>query len=89
MRPEIYVLDTLRIELCRLKQEDRTEIHYAKNNENNQVCKDRWERIRCLEQTIILLESNIKYGRFMNLFNEFDAKDGYMPFKDAPYKTIS
>lgn len=52
MSSEHYIIETLEIELFRLKQEDRTEIHYTKRNENNQVSKDRWEIINGLEKAI-------------------------------------
>lgn len=74
---EFYVIETLKIELYRLKQEERSETHYCKSNENNQVSKDRWQHINGLEKAIIYLEKLVKEGRRWKDGNQFNSVDNF------------
>lgn len=87
-RVEYYIIDTLAIEYYRLIQEERTEIHYSKPNENNQVVKDRHEKINALALAINFLENLAKHKRYWSEYNQFDDNNNYNPFKNIPYTGI-
>lgn len=72
MKPTYYVSETLDIERFRLLQEQRIETHYNKSNENAQVIKDRYERIKSLEASARFLEYLNKQGVDIEKLNSVD-----------------
>ena len=76
---EQYVIQTLEIELNRLRYEDRSKVHYASTNENNEVPKGRWERIHALEKAIIFHKKLVKEGKRWYDGNQFNDTRTFWP----------
>lgn len=73
MGPEQYIIETLEIELNRLKFEDRSTVHYSARNENNQVCSDRWARMEALRKAIRFHERLVFEQKTWAKSNEFNG----------------
>lgn len=77
MSVENYIIETLEIELNRLKYEERNSTHYTSMNENSQVPKDRWTRIHALEKAVVFHKKLRGEGKPWSKGNQFNDTDRF------------
>lgn len=79
MSSETYIIETLEIELNRLRYEERSSVHYTSMNENGQVPADRWSRIHALEKAVVFHKKLRGEGKTWDKCNQFNATGTFWP----------